>query len=253
MAVFLARIVMPRSRSSSFESMTRSTTSWLALKIPLCQSMASTRVVLPWSTCAMMAMLRIESVMDCQFSRFDFRAAGRLHKAGSGVIDPSSAAVDSGTCRPKDGRWQDSRLTAETLWQVQPSMLRHKGEFEKPRRFRVSLLWPSTRPRTLVMPLLTRQSRRAKRFSEFPKSFQRPPRTDPRNRRRPSLLPKSSTDPVLRGRGFLHVPQGVPPRPELQEPRNGVTIPSTQILLGEGALCSPGCSCSQAEVFFPRP
>src|SRR5712691_5805165 len=31
------------------------------------------------------------------------------------------------------------------------------------------------------------------------------------------------------------MPQGVPPRPELQEPRNGVTIPSTQILLGEGA------------------
>src|SRR2546425_5813261 len=59
MAVFLARIVMPRSRSSSFESITRSTTSWLALKMPLCRSMASTKVVLPWSTCAMMAMLRM--------------------------------------------------------------------------------------------------------------------------------------------------------------------------------------------------
>src|SRR5437879_10224128 len=50
---------MPRSRSSSFESMTRSTTGWLALKMPLCRSMASTKVVLPWSTCAMMAMLRM--------------------------------------------------------------------------------------------------------------------------------------------------------------------------------------------------
>src|SRR5947209_6244923 len=122
----------------------------------------------------MMAMLRIESVMDFQFSCFDFRAAGQLHKVGSGVIDPSSAAVDSGTCRPKDRRWQNSRLTAETLWQVQPSMLRHKGEFEKPRCFRMSLTLHSTRPRTLVLPLRTRHRRRAKRFSEFPKSCQRP-------------------------------------------------------------------------------
>src|SRR5438093_13163053 len=52
-------MVMPRSRSSSFESITRSTTGWLALKMPLCRSMASTSVVLPWSTCAMMAMLRM--------------------------------------------------------------------------------------------------------------------------------------------------------------------------------------------------
>src|SRR5438034_1818583 len=52
-------MVMPRSRSSSFESMTRSTTGWLALNMPLCRSMASTSVVLPWSTWAMMAMLRM--------------------------------------------------------------------------------------------------------------------------------------------------------------------------------------------------
>src|SRR5436853_4424013 len=58
-AVFFARMVMPRSRSSSFESITRSTTASLARKVPLCCSMASTSVVLPWSTCAMMAMLRI--------------------------------------------------------------------------------------------------------------------------------------------------------------------------------------------------
>src|SRR6266404_920605 len=50
---------MPRSRSSSFESITRSTTASLARKVPLWRSMASTRVVLPWSTCAMIAMLRI--------------------------------------------------------------------------------------------------------------------------------------------------------------------------------------------------
>src|SRR5579872_6351684 len=59
MAVFLARMVMPRSRSSSFESITRSATCSLARKVPDWRSMASTSVVLPWSTWAMMAILRI--------------------------------------------------------------------------------------------------------------------------------------------------------------------------------------------------
>src|ERR1039458_1756159 len=58
MAVFLARMVMPRSRSSSLESITRSTCASLARNVPLWFSMASTSVVLPWSTCAMMAILR---------------------------------------------------------------------------------------------------------------------------------------------------------------------------------------------------
>ena len=57
--MFLARMVMPRSRSSSFESITRSTWCSLERKVPLCCSMASTSVVLPWSTWAMMAMLRM--------------------------------------------------------------------------------------------------------------------------------------------------------------------------------------------------
>ena len=56
--MFLAMIVMPFSRSRSIESMIRSATDSFARKIPLCQSIASTRVVLPWSTCAMMATLR---------------------------------------------------------------------------------------------------------------------------------------------------------------------------------------------------
>ncbi len=56
--VHLARIVMPRSRSRSLESIARSATCWLARKVPLCCSSRSTRVVLPWSTWAMMAMLR---------------------------------------------------------------------------------------------------------------------------------------------------------------------------------------------------
>src|SRR5437762_7915305 len=61
MAVFLAMIVMPFSRSRSIESMIRSGTDSFARKRPDCQSMASTRVVLPWSTWAMIAMFRMFS------------------------------------------------------------------------------------------------------------------------------------------------------------------------------------------------
>ena len=49
---------MPFSRSRSIESMTRLFTSWFSRKAPDCHSMASTRVVLPWSTWAMIATLR---------------------------------------------------------------------------------------------------------------------------------------------------------------------------------------------------
>ena len=49
-AVFLARIVIPFSRSRSVESMTRSATSWFSRNEPDCQSIASTSVVFPWST-----------------------------------------------------------------------------------------------------------------------------------------------------------------------------------------------------------
>src|SRR4051812_43354070 len=56
--VCLARIVMPFSRSRSIESMTRSTSSSLARNTPLWRSIASTSVVLPWSTWATMARLR---------------------------------------------------------------------------------------------------------------------------------------------------------------------------------------------------
>ena len=57
--VHLARMVMPRSRSWSLESMARSAICWFSRTEPDCFSSWSTRVVLPWSTWAMMAMLRI--------------------------------------------------------------------------------------------------------------------------------------------------------------------------------------------------
>ena len=49
---------MPFSRSRSPESRTRSTTAWFARKAPVWRSIASTSVVLPWSTWATMARLR---------------------------------------------------------------------------------------------------------------------------------------------------------------------------------------------------
>ena len=49
-AVFLARIVMPFSRSRSPESIARSSTWAWEPNEPDCHSMASTSVVLPWST-----------------------------------------------------------------------------------------------------------------------------------------------------------------------------------------------------------
>ena len=60
--VALARMVIPRSRSRSFESMARSATCWLSRNVPLCFSRQSTRVVLPWSTCAMIATLRMSII-----------------------------------------------------------------------------------------------------------------------------------------------------------------------------------------------
>src|ERR671915_814186 len=60
-AAFLARIVMPRSRSWSIESRMRSVSSSWAANTPDWRSMASTSVVLPWSTCAMIATLRMSS------------------------------------------------------------------------------------------------------------------------------------------------------------------------------------------------
>src|SRR5579884_414495 len=81
MAVFLARIVMPRSRSRSFESITRSATASLARKVPDWRSIASTSVVLPWSTWAMMAILRMLVLMDTDFLFSTNKASGMSRNA----------------------------------------------------------------------------------------------------------------------------------------------------------------------------
>src|SRR4030067_356526 len=52
-------IGLPCSRARSMESVTRSRTTWFSRKMPLCRSIASTSVVLPWSTWAMIATFRM--------------------------------------------------------------------------------------------------------------------------------------------------------------------------------------------------
>ena len=64
-AVFLARIVMPFSRSSSLLSIARSSTCAWSPNECVCLSIASTSVVLPWSTCATIATLRRSERVAC--------------------------------------------------------------------------------------------------------------------------------------------------------------------------------------------
>ena len=73
MAVFLAVMVMPLSFSRSMESMILSSTSWCALNVPDCCKRPSTKVVLPWSTWAMMAILRkLFFLMKYDISKYSF-------------------------------------------------------------------------------------------------------------------------------------------------------------------------------------
>src|SRR5574340_635291 len=57
-------MVMPRSFSRSLLSMTRSATCWWEANVPAWLSSLSTMVVLPWSTWAMMAILRSSRDME---------------------------------------------------------------------------------------------------------------------------------------------------------------------------------------------
>ena len=60
-AVFLERIVIPRSFSRAFESRARSPISVCSSKVSDCFNISLTSVVFPWSTWAIMATFRISS------------------------------------------------------------------------------------------------------------------------------------------------------------------------------------------------
>ena len=77
-AVFFDRMVIPRSRSRSFESMTRSVRSAPCFaSVPDCRNSWSTSVVLPWSTWAMIAMLRSALTASVMWARYPRGAAGQ--------------------------------------------------------------------------------------------------------------------------------------------------------------------------------
>src|SRR5262245_26031938 len=100
MAVFLARMVMPRSFSSALESMTRSVSGLRASSVPDWRRSWSTSVVLPWSTWAMIAMLR----------RFEGAEADTGEPAtGLGrKLWASVTAAIHGRCRPGIARAADA-------------------------------------------------------------------------------------------------------------------------------------------------
>src|SRR5262245_42472447 len=117
MAVFLARIVIPRSRSCASESIARSWTCWLARKVPANLNIESTSVVLPWSTWATMAMLRMGFLCCMRGEQDTGRRAGRQ-------------------CRPPGAaRLRDQRLEVRQRAQdVQVGVARQLGLDEVPAR-----------------------------------------------------------------------------------------------------------------------
>src|SRR5512143_4097181 len=101
-------IVIPFSRSRSRESITRSTTAAWALKMPLCRSIASTRVVFPCSTWAMIATLRMSAVVG-------FMGRGALREGAREELPDRFSAVlfEEAGSRPREAGIADAdRLPA---------------------------------------------------------------------------------------------------------------------------------------------
>ena len=101
--VALARMVMPRSFSRSLESMTRSATRWLSRNDPDCFRSSSTSVVLPWSTWAMIAMLRRVMFSLFGVSSGRCRTGARHHICGAHTAFSAFAKVAAAAGRPCAG------------------------------------------------------------------------------------------------------------------------------------------------------
>ena len=113
MAVCFARIVMPRSRSWSIESMTRSTTSWFSRHTPDCWSMASTSVVLPWSTWAMIATFRTSSrlaLLSLMGTGYLCKMATRQRVPEMMTRSRAPLGPDGRPAKPKDARGTFHRI-----------------------------------------------------------------------------------------------------------------------------------------------
>src|SRR5437868_1327467 len=130
MPVILERIVMPRSRSRSLESMTRSMTASFSRKMPLCLSMASTSVVLPWSTCAMIAILRIFSFLFFMnhFNGIEPRRGPRRIQPGQHRSQPNERDRSGQQC--ERGMKLDRPAEALLINNVNQNEGEHKSEGE---------------------------------------------------------------------------------------------------------------------------
>src|SRR4029077_5133706 len=120
-------MVMPRSRSSSFESITRSMTASFSRKMPLCLSMASTSVVLPWSTCAMIAILRMLSFLFFMnhFDRVKTRRHTRRINASQDGCHPDQRGRAGQQC---DGRMKlDGPAEALLIYNVNQQERQNKA------------------------------------------------------------------------------------------------------------------------------
>src|SRR5512134_2990641 len=95
-------IVIPFSRSRSIESITRSGTAWCSRKMPLCLSIASTRVVFPWSTWAMIATLRMSAGDGFKGERLRERTREELPDGLPAVLfeEPGPGSGEPGVADP---------------------------------------------------------------------------------------------------------------------------------------------------------
>src|SRR3954447_9519045 len=87
---------MPRSRSWSMESMTRSVSAAPSRNAPDWRSMASTSVVLPWSTWAMIATLRRSSREAEAVPGTALTLAGARHALPRAVVEEGTEDAREG-------------------------------------------------------------------------------------------------------------------------------------------------------------
>ena len=176
--MFLARIVMPRSRSRSLVSRICSPTSCVSRNRPLWRNMQSTRLVLPWSTWAIMATLRMS------VRRIGTKTLGERPFQGSETIQHTTAGATVQP-RPQTGVLQ-LRVSSFpcSAWErplrtlPRPS---HHATGPEAALCLLRLLSPLRPPR----PLVKKDAQRQRNLSRF--SALSPPR---------SRLPPSFRDPI---------------------------------------------------------
>ena len=127
---------MPRSRSWSLESMTRSTSASWSSKTPVARSMASTRVVLPWSTWATSAMV-------AELGQGGGHRGLRLGKRSRGRVEMRSGRAAAGVrCVSRAGARAIGWSSGAQVGQSPSSSF---SSTKAPRRVVVTRAWRRTR------------------------------------------------------------------------------------------------------------